>query len=175
MLGFEVGIPVHRRVDVVIGLDVSRASASSEYRDYVEDNDLPIAQQTRLTVVPLAAGVKLYLTPRGREVSRYAFLPSRVRVYAGGGGGGVWTKLEQTGDFVDFVDLSIFSAALRSSGWGWSAHGFGGVELSLRPRWSLAVEGRYVRAAAGLGEDFVRFAPMDLSGVRVRAGFHVSF
>jgi len=175
VFGVDVGISLSRRVDVVFGLEVNRASASSEYRDYVDDGNLPITQDTTLTVVPLTGGVKLYLTPRGREVSRYAFLPSKVRVYAGGSGGGVWYRLEQRGDFVDFVDLSIFTSTFRSSGWGLEAQGYGGVEVSLGLRWSVAFEGRYVWATAGLGDDYVRFEPIDLSGMRIKAGVHVSF
>lgn len=173
--GIDVGIALHRRIDVLISLDFSRAQKTSEYREFVEENDLPIVQETKLTILPLTASAKFYLGPRGREVSRYAFVPARVRPYAGAGGGLVWYELEQSGDFVDIVDLSIFSAVLRSSAWGLAAQAFGGAEVGLSPRIFLSFEARYLWADADLSGDFVAFAPIDLSGLRATGGVHVSF
>lgn len=175
VLDVDFGLAIASRADVVIGFEVTRAGMTSEYRDYVEDNDLPIVQDTHLTSVPLTGSLKLYLTPRGREVSRYAFVPAKVAAYVGAGGGTIWYKLEQTGDFVDFVDLSIFTGAFRSKGWGVEGHVFGGAEVNLGPRWCLALEGRYVWAHAGLGDDFVDFDPIDLSGLRITGGINVRF
>jgi opacity protein-like surface antigen len=175
LFGMDAGFAVTSRVDLVAGFEISRASMSSEYRDFVDENDLPILQETRLTIVPATLSLKLYLTPRGREVSRYAFVPSRVRPYVGGGGGFIWYELEQEGDFVDFVDLTIFSSAFRSSGWGFATQAFGGVEVGLTPRWFLSVEGRYLWSDADLGDDFVSFEPIDLSGARIGGGIGFTF
>jgi opacity protein-like surface antigen len=175
LFGADGSFAVASRVDLVAGFEVSKASMSSEYRDFVDQNDLPILQDTRLTIVPVTLSVKLYLTPRGREVSRYAYVPSKVRPYVGGGGGFVWYELEQVGDFVDFVDLSIFTSGFHSSGWGWATQAFGGVEVGLTPRWFLSVEGRYLWSEADLGDDFVSFEPIDLSGARIGAGIGFSF
>jgi hypothetical protein len=57
--GLDAAIAIHPRVDVLFGMDFSRAGISSEYRDFVEANDLPILQETTLTAVPLTAGLKL--------------------------------------------------------------------------------------------------------------------
>lgn len=173
--GVDVAVAVHRRIDVLVSLDFSRTQTTSEYREFVEDNDLPIVQATKLTVLPLTASAKLYLGPRGREVSRYAFVPARLRPYAGAGGGLVWYRLEQSGDFVDIVDLSIFNAVLRSSAWGLAGQAFGGVEVGLTPRIFLSFEVRYLWADADLSGDFVGFTPIDLSGLRATGGVHVSF
>jgi hypothetical protein len=171
----DASFAVASRIDLVAGFEISRASVSSEYRDFVDENDFPIVQDTRLTILPVTLSVKLYLTPRGREVSRYAFVPAKVRPYVGGGGGFVWYELEQAGDFVDFVDLTIFNSAFRSSGWGFATQAFGGVEVGLTPRWFLSVEGRYLWSDADLGDDFVSFEPIDLSGARIGAGMGFSF
>lgn len=175
LFGMDAGFSVSSRVDLVAGFEISRASMSSEYRDYVDENDLPILQDTKLTIVPVTLSAKLYLTPRGREVSRYAFVPSKVRPYVGGGGGFVWYELEQVGDFVDFVDLTIFPSAFRSSGWGFVTQAFGGVEVGLTPRWFLSVEARYLWSDADLGDDFVSFEPIDLSGARIGGGIGFTF
>lgn len=175
LFGTDASFAVASRIDLVAGFEITRASMTSEYRDFEDENGLPIVQDTRLTIVPLTVSARLYLTPRGREISRYAFVPSRVRPYVGGGVGVVWYELEQVGDFVDFVDLGIFTSAFRSSGWGFASHAFGGVEVGLTPRWFLSMEGRYLWSDADLGEDYVSFEPIDLSGARVGAGIGFSF
>ncbi len=171
----DAGFVVASRVDLVAGFEFSQETVSSEYRDFVDQNDLPILQETKLTILPVTLSVKLYLTPRGHEVSRYAFVPAGVRAYVGGGGGFIWYELEQAGDFVDFVDLSIFTSHFHSSGWGFATQAFGGVEVGLTPRWFLSVEGRYLWGDADLGGDFVSFEPIDLSGARIGAGIHFTF
>jgi opacity protein-like surface antigen len=175
LFGADGSFAIASRVDLVAGFEISRASVDSEYRDFVDENDLPILQETRLTIVPVTLSVKLYLTPRGREVSRYAYVPAKVRPYVGGGGGFVWYELEQAGDFVDFVDLTIFTSGFRSSGWGFATQAFGGVEIRLSPRWYLSVEGRYLWSDADLEGDFLDFEPIDLSGARIGAGIGFTF
>lgn len=175
LFGMDASFAVASRVDLVAGFEISRANMSSEYRDFVDENDLPILQNTSLGIVPVTLSVKLYLTPRGREVSRHAYVPSKVRPYVGGGAGVVWYELEQVGDFVDFVDLTIFTSAFRSSGFGFATQAFGGVEVGLTRRWFLTVEGRYLWSDADLGGDFVSFEPIDLSGARIGAGINFTF
>jgi hypothetical protein len=173
--GVDAGFALASRVDLVAGFEISRTGVSSEYKDFVDENDLPIVQDTHLTVMPVTLNVKAYLTPRGRDVSRYAYVPQKVRAYVGGGGGFVWYELEQAGDFVDFVDLTIFTSAFRSSGFGFAAQAFGGVEVGLSPRWFLMVDARYLWSEADLGDDFVSFEPIDLSGARIGAGIGFTF
>lgn len=175
LFGLDGGFAVASRMDLVAGFEISRASIGSEYRDFVDENDLPIFQDTKLTIVPVTLSGKFYLTPRGREVSRYAFVPSKIRPYVGGGVGFVWYELEQVGDFVDFVDLTIFTSSFRSSGWGFATQAFGGVEVGLTPRWFLSMEARYLWSDADLGDDFVGFAPIDLSGARIGGGIGFTF
>lgn len=174
-IGFDVGLRVHPRVDVVFGLDFSRTSVSSEYREFVEDNDLPILQETRLTATPITGSAKLYLMAPGREISRHAFVPRAVVPYLGGGGGLVWYKLEQGGDFIDFVDLSIFTDRFQSDGFGLEYHAFGGVDVRVHPRLFLSIEARYLWADAGLDGDFIGFEPIDLSGLRSTVALNLSF
>jgi hypothetical protein len=170
VFGADFGFALASRIELVAGFEITQAEMTSEYRDFVDQNDLPILQDTKLTVVPFTVSAKVYLTPRGREVSRYAYVPAKVRAYAGGGIGFVWYELEQAGDFIDFVDLTIFTSAFHSSGFGFGAQAFGGVEVGLTPRWFLTGEARYLWSDADLEGDFVGFEPIDLSGARVSAG-----
>lgn len=175
VLGLDAALAIHPRFDALFGFEYSRAAVDSEYREFEEDNGLPITQTTELRTVPLTASIKLYLTPRGREISRFAFVPSKARPYVGAGAGLVWYRLYQFGDFVDFADLSIFPGEFESSGWGTEAHVFGGLDLQLTPKWYLSLEGRYVWADADLSGDYVGFDPIDLNGLRITGGFSYSF
>jgi hypothetical protein len=171
----DVAVALSSRAEAVVGFEFSRASTVSEYRDFVDNEGLPITQETALTEMNLGGSIRLTLLPRGREVSRLAWVPRRFVPYVGGGGGALWYQFKQSGDFVDFVDLSVFSDEFESSGWTPSLHAFGGFDMRLRPRLFLTVEGRYVWADAELSRDFVDFEEIDLAGFRLAAGVNILF
>ena len=174
----DVGIRLTPRFDAVVGVDVSQASIASEYRHLVDNNRQPITQDTRLREVNLAGGIRVAVTPRGRDISRFAWIPSRVVPYVGAGGGAFWYQFTQSGDFVDALappPQPVFSDVFDSKGWTPSAHAFGGVDIKLSRIWFMTVEGRYLWAAAKLGRDFQGFDPIDLAGFRVSAGVNVLF
>ncbi len=173
--GGEFAVNVTPRVDVVFGLDYLRSTTPSEYRDFVDNKLLPIEQTTMLQQFNLTGSVKFALTPKGRRVSRYAWIPSTVTPYVGAGGGLVNYEFKQTGDFVDFQDNHVFTDTFISEGWSPSAHGFGGVDVQVHRNLYLSFEGRYNWASADLENKFVGFDPIDLSGFRFGAGFHVVF
>jgi hypothetical protein len=173
--GLDLSFTVTPRLDVQYGLDYSNARVMSEYRDFVDNNRLPITQETRLRELNFGGNIKVALTERGREVSRFAWVPRRVVPYVGGGGGVLWFDVNQTGDFVDFVDLSIFTDVFRSRGWTPSAQVFGGVDLRLFKRLYVMFDGRYLWAAGELGRDWIDFDPIDLAGFRLSGGINVVF
>jgi hypothetical protein len=163
------------RLDLAGGVEFGKSSTGSEYRSFVDNDRLPIEQETSLRQTNLTASLRMSLIPRGREVSRLAWVPSTVTPYIGVGGGMVWYELRQVGDFVDFVDLSVFPAQLTSRGWAPSAHVLGGVDVKVWRRVYVTMEGRYVWAHADLGEDFTGFDPIDLAGARATAGINIVF
>ena len=174
-LAVDIGATASRRVDVLFGFEYSRATISSEYRNLVDNNRLPIAQRTRLQQMNLSTSAKIALIPRGREVGRLAWIPRPVAPYIGAGAGFVRYSFDQSGDFVDFVDLSVFAATLRSSGWTPSTHVFAGADIKVRRRLFLSAEARYLWARAPLGQDFTGFDRIDLSGAKVTAGVNFLF
>jgi hypothetical protein len=171
----EVGFILKPRLDVLAGVDITSASTDSEYRRFVDNNRLPINQRTELRGTTISGSLKYSLIPRGREVGSVAWVPNSVVPYVGAGGGAHWFKLTQQGDFVDFVDLSVFPDAFISSGWSPSAHVFGGADVKLHKRLYLAVEARYEWAKGDLGRDWIDFDPIDLSGLRLGTGINVVF
>lgn len=175
MFGFDVGWSITSRVDITFGGEFSRAKKASEYRDFVDNRLLPINQETTLKERNLYGSVRLSLVPRGRSISRYAWVPRGITPYVGAGAGALWYRFEQSGDFVDFADLSVFTDYFTSSGYTPSAHVFGGTDVQLYRILFLTVEGRYVWANAKLDKDFIDFDPIDLAGFRLSTGVNVRF
>ncbi len=174
-VGADLAFRVAPRVDIALGAAYSGSEAPSEFRDFVDQDDLPIEQSTSFRRVPLTASVKAYLTPRGRSIGRFAWVPATVAPYVGAGGGAMWYQFRQEGDFVDFQSNEIFPDDLTSSGWTPTGHALAGVDFSLGPRFLLTGEGRYTWARASLSGDFVGFDRIDLSGFAVTAGVAVRF
>jgi len=174
-LAVDVGVAVAPRTDVVVGFDFSRSSTASEYRRFVDNNRLPVTQDTRLQQVNLSGSMKFALMPRGREVSPHAWIPRTVTPYVGAGGGLLWYEFRQEGDFVDFANLRIFSDTFRSRGWTPSAHIFGGVDVKLWRRLYFTGEARYLWSHARLGRDFSGFQPIDLAGSKMTGGINAVF
>ena len=173
----DFGIALSSRADAVIGLDYNQASVPSEYRAFVDNNRLPIEQTTSLKELNLTGSIRFALAPRGREVSQLAWVPRSVVPYVGAGGGMVWYRFQQTGDFIDALDprLAVFSDTFTADGWTPSAHLLGGVDVRVFRRLYLTLDGRYIWAAGDLGADFENFDPIDLSGFRFGAGINVVF
>lgn len=174
-LAVDLDVALTERLDVVVGFEASSSSTPSEYRDYVDNNRLPITQRTSLRQLGFTGSVKYALTPRGRSISRLAWIPNGVTPFVGAGGGATKYDFKQTGDFVDFQTLGVFSDLFQSEGWAPSAHVFGGVDLRVFRRVYATVDLRYVWASADLQADFVGFDPIDLSGFRCGAGFRFVF
>lgn len=162
-------------LDAVLGFEVSSSTATSEFRNFVDTSGAPIVQDTRLSQIPLTVSVRLYPFERGRRVGRFAWIPARFVPYLGGGIGGTWYELEQAGEFVDFMDLTIFEDVLTSSGWTFAGHAFAGFDIKLTSSIGLVLEGRYYFATADLGGSYVDFEPIDLDGARAMAGINWKF
>lgn len=176
-IGVDVEVAVAPRASAVVGFDFARTSKDSEYRDFVDNQRLPITQTTRLTELNLSGGLKFALTPRGREISSRAFIPAAVTPYVGAGGGLLRYEFLQFGDFID-VDsptMSIFADTFRSAGWTPSAHVFGGVDVRVYKRLYLSGEGRYLWSSGTPDRDFIDFDKIDLAGLKATIGVHYMF
>jgi len=171
----DVAISLGRRADAVVGVDFNQTTTTSEYRDFVDNNRLPITQSTRLRTVGLTGSVKYALVERGLEVGRLAWVPKNIVPYVGAGGGALYYDLEQFGDFIDFQDNSVFPSTFASSGWAPVAQAFAGVDIRVLKRVYVTVDGRYQWAHATLGRTWVDFEPIDLAGFKLAAGASFMF
>ena len=175
-IGVDLEIALSPRASVVTGFDFSQASKDSEYRDFVDNQRLPITQTTRLRELNLSGSVKFALTPRGREISSRAWIPAAATPYVGAGGGVLRYQFLQFGDFVDVntANLEIFTDTLRSQGWTPSAHVFGGVDVRVWRRMYVSGEARYLWSNATPSLDF-DFDSIDLAGLKATVGIHYLF
>jgi hypothetical protein len=171
----DVGIPIGRRAEAIVGVDFNQRTAASEYRDFVDNQRLPIAQTTRLRTTALTGSLKYALVERGLEVSRLAWIPRHVVPYVGAGGGALRYDLLQFGDFIDFNDNGVFGSTFRSSGWAPVAQAFGGVDVRVLKRVYVSLDARYQWSNATLNSTWIDFDPIDLAGFKLAAGANFLF
>ena len=172
-LAADLAAIISPQLDIVLGVAWSGSRKGSEYRNWWDNNNLPITQTTALERAPLTASLKWYTRPRGRTVGSFAWVPAKAAPFVGAGVGAMWSRFHQVGDFIDFntTDHAVFHDDFSSKSWTFTAHAFAGLEMTLSPRTFLTGEARYTWARAALGSDFVDFGRMDLSGLSVTAGF----
>lgn len=174
-VGGDLAFRVAPRFDVVLSGSYATANASSEFRRLVGNDNMPIAQTTSFRRVPVIASVRAYLTPRGRSVGNFAWVPARFAPYVGAGGGAAWYSFRQAGDFVDPGSNVVFSDVLTSSGWAPAAQGMLGLDYSITPRIALTGEGKYTWSRAAVGQGFTGFNRIDLSGISTTLGISVRY
>lgn len=164
-IGGDLSFIVAPRLDLTFSGDYSATVKESEDREYIDNNDLPIVQTTSFRRAPLTANAVLYLASRGRSVGTLAWIPARVVPWVGAGGGTMWYRFRQEGDFVDYRTLNVFSATLESSGWAPAFQALGGVDVTMSPRFAFTVDLRSTWAKAELSRDYTGYEKIDLSGV----------
>lgn len=175
--GFDGGVNLHERFDVVISVDYMTRTKKSEYRDWVDEQDLPIVQDTNFTQVPITAGLKFRLIPRGRQIGQYAWVPNRVVPYLSAGAGIQWSRFKQSGDFIDFgyEDLPIYTDEVKSTGWSPVGYLGGGMDINIHKHTYVILDLRYSWAKPELDMYVVGYDPVDLSGFRAAAGLQWYF
>jgi opacity protein-like surface antigen len=172
-LGGEAAYALTSRIDLSIDLGYSRAKSGSEFRHFTEtvnNAEVPITQTTTFERAPLTANLRFYLTEPGRRVGRLAWIPNKVVPWVGAGGGMMWYRFRQQGDFVDFQTHNIFTSDINSTDWTQTYQGMAGVDITLNPTVALRAESRYVWARAPLSQSFAGFDRIDLSGVQATLG-----
>ena len=121
----------------------------------------------------MSGTMRMALVPRGRRISRFAWVPRTFTPYVGVGAGAAHYNIEQHGAFVDFRNLRVFNDTFTSEGWAPTVHALAGVDLRLYRRLYLTTEARYTWGTAELSADFVDFEPISLGGLRTSAGLQI--
>ena len=173
--GADLGYNLHEKVDLVFHFDTSKSSADSEFKDFVDQQGLPITQKTSFLETSFTAGIKYSLRSPGRRLGEYAWLPTRVVPFIEAGAGFLYYHFNQKGNFVDNATSEIFYAILKSSDWTEVVYLGGGTDIYLKWRTYLTLDLRYSWASVGLDKDFIGFDDINLSGLRVIVGIQWCF
>jgi hypothetical protein len=163
------------RTYLTVSVGIASSKKKSEFRDYVDNNELPIEQTTSFVRAPISIGVKQYLMPTGRSIGKFAWVPAKFAPYIGAGGGMMYYRFRQVGDFVDFETMDVFASQFSSDGWSVTAHGLAGIDYSVGPRVALTLETKYLWSRATLSNDFSGFDALDLSGLATTVGLTFRF
>lgn len=174
-LSGDLGIVLPHGLDVVVGADVNRSTAPSEYRRFIASNGQPIAQTTRFRQTGVRAGLRWSPFSRGQRISRLAFIPRRAVPFVDAGVATTFYSWSQAGQFVDPGTFAVFNDRFDSDGWATGPYAGGGVDLQLYRVVYLTVHARYTWLHGSLGSDFSGFDGIDLSGLRTSTGFTVVF
>lgn len=175
--GVDLGVPITQKLELQFSASSVSRRVQSEYRDFVDNRDLPIEQTTQLRRTPISVGVRYNLVPAGRAISRLAWIPTRFVPYVAAGGGAMQYRFRQNGDFVDFrsARLDVFTARLESKGWAPLAYAASGITWSILPAVALNTELRYDHSNAPMRGDFTGFDKTSLSGVAFNTGLQFRF
>ncbi len=178
----DLGLRLMPRLDALLGVAVSHAGNDSDIRasqcggvatnTCVDNNDVPLRQHTTFTQVPLTAGLKAYLLPRGEQIGHFVWVPARVTPYVGATAGMTYYKFGRSGDFVGPApDFSVNPDNIETSGGTPIAQVLGGIDVRLSRRAAVKAEARYSFASGGLGAGFSGFNDgLDLAGLQTTLG-----
>lgn len=171
--GGWLGVGLLDRLEVALDVTRAHGETRSEFRNWVDQNDQPIEQTTSFGRTTATLDLKLYPWGRGRAIGEHVWIPRRVSPWLGAGAGFLWYEFGQNGDFVDFQTLDVFRARFSSEGRTTTRHVAAGVDVTLNPRFFVTGRLRYGWASAAMGEDFVGFDDIDLSGFQGGVGLAV--
>jgi hypothetical protein len=154
-----------RNGGVLFGASFYDGKTTLAYRDWVDADGQDISHTASLRQWDLTAA---YVLRFGRN---------SIRPYIGGGGGLLWWRFSEEGNFIDFSedDLPIFFGNYYADGLTWELFALAGLDFRLSHNWSFFFEGRYRWSEDELNNDFAGFGTIDLSGGQIAGGFSYNF
>jgi hypothetical protein len=165
--GVEYSFGLNDRVELGLHVDGYSRRVSTVYRDYVRDDRSEIAQDLRLSIVPL--GFTLRLLPLGDRAA--------VSPYLAVGGDVFFYRYVEFGYFIDFYsdDLDIVDDSFLSEGAVFGGHAAGGLRVPIGDDFALTGEVRYQFAPVKRMQDDFRNNRLDLNGVSATVGIRLRF
>jgi hypothetical protein len=164
VLGMDFTTSINRVVEFGIGRDYFHSSVTSEYRDYIGDDGLPILHDTTLEILPIQVSMKFLPGGRYSDKGKYFYTLNKVVPYIGGGLGLYLWEYRESGEFIDSDDMSIFLDSYASDGAAVGLHAMAGVEIPFDPTWSILLEAKYTAVEDELDNDFSGYGDIDLGG-----------
>ena len=130
------------KVEAGLGIGFYSRTVPSVYANVVNKNGTEIQQDLKLRVVPFTATVRFL--PLGQKAGIVPYVGAGIGVFA-------W-RYQETGQFVDFSDNSIFSGTFTGSGTTIGPVVLGGVRVPI-DNWGIGGEIRYQHAKGDLPTD----------------------
>jgi hypothetical protein len=171
----ELAFALYRGFEMSVAGGYSVASKRSMYKDWVDNDDQPIEQTTQFRRAPVTINLRYNLAKPVQPIGSFAFIPNRFTPYVGVGTGLVAHKFQQTGDFIDFEDMSVFFHRYESTGVSSLVQAMAGFTYAANARMGLDTQLKYVRSSAPMGMQWRGFDNIDLSGVALTTGMHIRF
>lgn len=161
---FMVG--VGRFVEAGVGVGFHQRTVPSIYAGYTDSDGTEIEQDLKLRMAPVTATVRLF--PVGRT--------GAIQPYLGGGIAVVAWRYSETGEFVDFTDLSVFRARYVDKGNATGPVFLGGLRFPVGDDLLFGGEFRYHDVKADL-DPALGFAGerIDLGGYTTTFTFAIRF
>jgi opacity protein-like surface antigen len=172
-VGADVAFGITERLDLTLDAGYSRSNRKSDFRDFIDNNNLPIEQTTSFERIPLTANLKFNLASPGQRIGQLAWIPSRVVPYVGAGVGVMHYRFKQEGDFVDFNTNAVFPATFDGQDWAFIEQAMAGVQYNFTPMLGLTLDARYLHGRGDLGQAFRDYDKIDLSGATASVGLSV--
>ena len=165
VFGAEYLVGLGEFFDAGLGVGYYKSSARSVYLNLINDNGSEIQQRLRLRIVPFSATIRFL--PFGHSHG--------VEPYIGGGLAVLNWRYQESGQWVDPSDNSIFTGTFTGSGTATGPLVLGGVRFPVGP-WAFGGEVRWQAAKGELPADQDFAGPkIDLGGVTYTATFSIRF
>jgi hypothetical protein len=165
-VGAEWLVGIGDYVEAGVGIGFYRRTVPSIYAGFTDIDGTEIEQDLRLRIVPITASVRFF--PLGHF---NAFQP-----YVGAGVGVFNWRYSETGEFVDFSDLTIFRDSFVADGTEIGPIVMAGARFSPGGAFSVGGEFRYQSAEGTVGvENGFLADKIDLGGYAALATFTVRF
>ncbi len=174
-IAMEFGVRLNERTDIDFEMVFAGFGVRSEFRDWVDNDDLPIQQTTQIFKSTYGLNVKKYLRNRGERLSQFAWIPTGWAPFVGAGGGLAVYEFSQKGDFIDFQTSEVFGADLKSRGHGALGKVFAGMDFYFGSGWGLTTTWQYAWLTSPMNGDFQQFQPLDLGGLGGQFGVRFLF
>jgi hypothetical protein len=175
--GVEYVAAINNYVEFGVGVDFYSETQTSADRNFTDQFGNPIFHDTRLSIAPLSAEIRVLPAGRyggGGHEGRYR--ARRPVPYLGAGIGLDYWQYEEVGDFVA-TDGSIVFDRFQTSGLEFEKHVMLGIEFPVSPAWYISLEARQSWAKATPGGAFTTINPgtLDLGGTSVFVGGSIRF
>jgi opacity protein-like surface antigen len=152
--GIEWLVPVGSHLEAGIGVGFFQREVPTTYWDWTNDDGSEIQQRLKLRTVPVSATLK-YL-PLGARRGFQPYIGIGVAMY-------LW-KYSETGDFIDFNEMSVFNATYTGSGTSFGPLATLGVRGRISSHIDLGAELRWQWGSGNLSTNDFLSSKIDRGG-----------